>query len=425
MIRKSIYAILSLLCLGITMVACSEHTESAPRTELSLKDPRYTLGNSVGDSVKIAVVTEGKALSKVRIPFRLSSKSGAVLNEDYTISDSVFTLNQGDSIAYLVVKRKAETDQKTFLLTLLPTEGVKLGALNYIQVELEGYNIYSFLDRSDELTMSREYTVKLTTPQGKKFSYAKDTRLEVEVDPLSTAVEGEHFQFTRRRKYVQFKAGKDEGTVSLTFMKVENGKDHIVLRVADKYKLKPGAYPTINIRIVGYNEFNGTWKFHSVYNKNWWKNDWGQNTDVLIDSVGTDRFTLVGTALGGYDFTPHFTGKLKNYFTSACRAEFKGERLNFLQEAGGNPPPRISLSEYEFQTINVAFSDTQSNIRKALVGMRMVRDENEKRMLEISLYDYEPVEPAWADVLKSMKMYQTEPPYMLDGPIRIRFTRVP
>ena len=58
MIRKSIYAILSLLCFGITMVACSEHTESAPRTELSLKDPRYTLGNSVGDSVKIAVVTE-------------------------------------------------------------------------------------------------------------------------------------------------------------------------------------------------------------------------------------------------------------------------------------------------------------------------------------------------------------------------------
>lgn len=417
-----IYAMI--LTFTASIFSCDDKEEIGNRTELSLDEPKYTLGNNEGDSVKIAIVTEGKALTTVRIPYRLSSVDGAKLNEDYTISDSAFILQQGDSVAYLTIKRKKVETQKSFLLTLLPVEGVKLGALNYIQVDLMGANVYTFLDPTDELALSKDYTIKLETALGDKFSYLKTTRLDVEVDPTSTAVEGEHFQFANNSPKAVFRAGQSEGVVSLQFLKLEKGKDHIVLRLADGNKLVAGNNATLDIRIVGPSDFTGTWQFVRVANKTWWENSWGMDTKLIVDGSDADKITLAGSPETGYNFTPMLSGKLKNYFVAACWAPFKGERVNYFQEAGGRPP-KISLAEYEFETANVAFSDTDSKLRKALVGLRFIQDSNKQKLLEMSIYDFEPTETSWKDLLEMMKYSASAPPYFLDGPIRIHFKLVP
>lgn len=419
---KYLYGIL--LAMIASFFSCSEKQEGGNRTELSLYEPKYTLGNNEGDSIHIAIVTEGKALSAVRIPYRLSSIDGAVLNEDYTISDSAFTLHQGDSVAFLTVTRKKVEAQKSFLLTLNPVDGVKLGALNYIQVDLMGANVYTFLDPTGELALSKDYTIKLETALGEKFSYLKTTRLDVEIDPSSTAIEGEHFRFANDMPKAVFKTGQSEGVVSLQFLKLEKGKDHIVLRLADSNKLVAGTNGTIDIRIVGPSNFSGTWEFVKVGNKTWWTESWGMDTELIVDGSNADRIVLTGSPETGYNFTPMLSGKLKNYFVASCWAPFKGERENYFQEAGGRPP-KISLAEYEFETINVAFSDTDSNIRKALVGLRFVQDENKQKLLEMSLYDFEPTETNWNALLEMMKYSASSPPYFLDGPIRIHFKLVP
>ena len=421
--RKYIFLYAVLLDMLTALAACSDKDDRGIRTELSLYAPQYTLGNNEGDSVQIAIVTEGKALSTVRIPYRLSSVNGAKLNEDFTLSDSAFTLQEGDSVAYLTITRKKVEAQKSFLLTLMPVEGVKLGALNYIQVDLMGANVNTFLDPTDMLALSKDYTIRLETALGERYSYTKQTRLAVEVVPSSTAVPGEHFRFANDRAQAVFKAGQSDGVVSLQFLKLEKGKDHIVLRLADSNKLVGGNNPTIDIRIVGPSDFAGTWEFVGVGNKNWWTDSWGMDTDLIVDGSSADRIKLEGTPETGYNFTPMLTGKLKNYFVAACRAPFKGERENYFQEAGGRPP-KISLAEYEFETINVAFSETDTNNRKALVGLRFIQDEKKQRLLEMSIYDFEPTETNWNGLMEMMKYSASEPPYFLDGPIRIHWKLV-
>lgn len=420
----NIYFWLAIICLVITMTSCSDDSDAGPRTELSLEVPRYTLGNEEGDTVNIAVITEGKALSTVRIPYRLSSSKGAVLNRDFEISDSAFTLHEGDSIAYLKVTRKHVDGQKSFLLTLLPVEGVKLGALNYIEVELLGNNIYTFVEPTTELALSKDVTVRVETALGQRFLFPKKTRLDVEVDPSSTAVEGVHFTFKDNQKKAVFNRNKHEGAVSVVFLKKEAGKDHIVLRLSDSNKLAPGAYPTIDIRIVGPTNLSGTWSFEGVANESWWRNSWSIDPSLLIDTVKTDRIILKGNPAEGYEFTPQLTGKLKNYFTGPSFASFIGERENYLQEEGVYPPPKVSLAEYRLDNINVAFDEAHSNIRKTFIGFRLLRGKNNGKILELNIYDIEPVEPHWKDLLESMKYNYTEPPYFVDSPIRLHFKEV-
>ena len=103
-----------LLILALVVVSCSKDESINYHTELSLEEPHYILGNVVGDTVIVAIVTEGKAASTVRIPYRLSSSSNAVLHQDYELSDSAFTLNKGDSVAYLKVTRQAVSKPKSF-----------------------------------------------------------------------------------------------------------------------------------------------------------------------------------------------------------------------------------------------------------------------------------------------------------------------
>ena len=67
-----------LLILALVVVSCSKDESINYHTELSLEEPHYILGNVVGDTVIVAIVTEGKAASTVRIPYRLSSSSNAV-----------------------------------------------------------------------------------------------------------------------------------------------------------------------------------------------------------------------------------------------------------------------------------------------------------------------------------------------------------
>lgn len=424
MTMKKTFIRFCLLILALVVVSCSKDDSINYHTELSLEEPHYILGNVVGDTVIVAIVTEGKAASTVRIPYRLSSSSNAVLHQDYELSDSAFTLNKGDSVAYLKVTRKAVSKPKSFLLTLLPVEGVKIGALNYIEVELLGQNIYSFEDKEGELGLTRDCVIRLQTARKSAFSFTKKTRLDVVVDPASTAQEGVHFRFMNDAKQAVFRAGQNTGTVTLEFLKYEKGKDHIILRLAEHTGLLPGTNPATDIRIVGPDNLSGKWSFQGITNKDWFINSWGYDPAVLIDTVQTDRMELEGTPAEGYQLTPHFEGKLKNYFIAPTKAKFVGERQSYFYEGAVGRPPKVSLTEYELEKVNVAFDKEHTNVRKALIGFRLLKTPQKEKILEVSIYDIEPTEPSWHELVVMMKYSYSEPPYMLDGPIRLHFKQI-
>lgn len=244
------------------------------------------------------------------------------------------------------------------------------------------------------------------------------------VDPASTAQEGVHFKFMNDAKQAVFRAGQNTGTVTLEFLKYEKGKDHIILRLAENTGLLPGTNPTTDIRIVGPDNLSGKWSFQGITNKDWFVNSFGYDPAVLIDTVQTDRLELEGTPAEGYRLTPHFDGKLKNYFIAPTKAKFVGERQSFFFEGAVRRPPKISLIEYELEKVNVAFDKAHTNVRKALIGFRLLKTPQKEKILEVSIYDIEPTEPSWHELVEMMKYSYSEPPYMLDAPIRLHFKQI-
>lgn len=420
---KKIFSISFLFLLNVIAVSCSQSDSNGNQTELSLDIPRYTLGNKVGDTVRVAIVTEGKAAHDVRIPFHVSSKLGAVQHQDFELSDNAFMLHKGDSVAFLVVTRKTESKPKAFLLTLDAVEGVKIGALNYVEVRLLGKNTYSFTEEEAELGLSKTCEVKLQTALGEKFSFNKKTRLRVEVDPKSTAVEGVHFKFKENNNEVLFKPNKDKGSFTIEFLKYEIGKDHIVLRLAASNGFAEGQYPTLDIHIVGPVNVSGAWIFQGVSNDKWIKGSYDCDAKLLVDTVKTDRLLIEGTPTIGYNITPQFKGKLKNYFIAPVYAKFMGEREMALVEYEMGRPPMISLSEYQLAKANVAFDEAQSSIRPALIGMRLITNKKKEKILELSVYDYEPTVGNWKETLNTWKEIYGEAPFMLDIPLRLYFKK--
>ena len=109
-----------------------------------------------------------------------------------------------------------------------------------------------------------------------------------------------------------FAPGSSTGTVTLEFLKLEAGKDNIILKVADSEGMIAGSNPSISIKIVGATSFSGTWAFKEVSNYQWLRDNIGGDTKVLFDgTAANDYFTF--TASGkNCTFTPHFTGGLQN-----------------------------------------------------------------------------------------------------------------
>lgn len=100
-----------------------------------------------------------------------------------------------------------------------------------------------------------------------------------------------------------------------------------------------------------------------------------------------------------------------------------GEREMALVEYEMGRPPMISLSEYQLAKANVAFDEAQSSIRPALIGMRLITNKKKEKILELSVYDYEPTVGNWKETLNTWKEIYGEAPFMLDIPLRLYFKK--
>ena len=173
--------------------------------------------------------------------------------------------------------------------------------------------------------------------------------------------------------------------------------------------------------VQGAYNISGTWAFRSITNKEWWKTMWYEDTSNFPTGTEEDQLVFEGTDYRSYTFTPKLSGGLKNYFTAACPVTFLNEREEQFQEIGmGRELANIAV--LEFDHINVNFSATQSRIRKAVVGFRILRETGSPDVLECTIYDYEPTD-FLSGVYEMYKDYGSDP-IMLEAPLRLQFVRV-
>jgi hypothetical protein len=430
---KKILLMAALICGVLGFNSCSEDKED-PIT-VSISGTSYTLPNEDGASVTITATTSAPMRSNVTVPFTIS---GGTQGSDYKLSAEAFNFKTGESSASIEVSRANATAQLSLTLNLgTPSiSDVLLGTVNYCTITVVGSNIYTFSDSNDKLAMDKSIAIELETASGSSFSYASAIEIPIEVVASgTTAEEGTHYKFVDDKKVAKFEAGSSKGYVSLTFLKLESGKDQVTLKVSDSANLYAGNNPTIRIKIVGPTDFSGTWAYEKITNEAWLLSNMGTPalSTIITGNENDDQFTLDGDN-GNYKFVPNFKGKLKNYFTAEGKAVANGVRNERLQEEGGLKPPTKELTVLDIENINLNMSETDKTIGKYSVAVSIVRNDDGEERLWMTIYQYRPTENTvygdwgmtWKDIVEMMDYdsYDGDPNSMETSPIRIYFKRV-
>jgi hypothetical protein len=423
---KKLLFLAAMLCGALGFTGCSDDDDPI---EVSLAGTSYTLLNEDGATVTVTATASAAMPADVQVPFTIT---GGTEGTEYNVSAQAFSFKSGETSASVVVSRANATDQRDLTISLGAASGIQIGAVSYATITVVGSNIYSFSDSNDKLAMDKSFAIELETAAGAKFSFASEVEIPIEVvADGTTAVEGTHYQFANNKKVATFAAGSSKGYVSMTFLKLEEGKDQVTLKVSDDAKLYAGNNPTLRIKIVGPSDFSGTWAYEKITNEEWLLGEYTCGfpalSTIITGDEENDQFTLTGDN-GNYTFTPNFAGKLKNYFTAAGKATLSGTRTDHLQELGIWPTPTMDLSVLKIENINVNMSETDKTIGTYGVGFILTRNDDEEERLWMTIYQYAPTENtvvgSWgytfADYSKDMGGVDG----METFPIRIYFKRV-
>ncbi len=409
---------------SLVMASCSSDNDNpVSMSELNFDQARYSMAKG---EVELKIISDKAATTTVSIPVSFSGT--AVEGTDFTILEKAFTLKAGETEAVLTVTRILENigdDVKELVVNLgTAPDGFKIGIMSYTTVELLSNKaiLMSFNANKGILSESTSYGITLETLEGKPYKVTQETKLNIEVDPSSTAIEGTHFEFVGG-KYATVLKNKNSGVVALKFLKKEEGKDKLVLRLAERDGYAHGDNATITLTINGPYLLAGTWAFDKVSNIEFYETMWGQDTSTFPTGNSSDKIQFEGNSHQEYTFTPTLNSDLKNYFgTSPCVITYKGEVEKTIEEESALLSQVIAkIAVLQFPAINVNFSAAHVNTREAVVGFRIIESDG-KQILECTIDDFEPT-----DFMKNIyDMYKDfgEDPVMKSAPLRLHFTRV-
>lgn len=420
---RKLFILFTMMILAV-LTSCSDKDANPAKFIVGFAQNAYILENFAGATTTVRIVSSSPAEADLSVPFTLTGEGA----EDLSVSANLFKFKAGDSSAEITISRKKVSKSKNATMTLTNANGVRLGLMDYIQVVLTGPNVYSFTNNHDKLAIRKSYEITMETATGARFNFPNTTVYDIAVDEASTAVEGIDFEFVNGKKAI-FPAGKNTGQVSIQYLQKREGHDKIVLRMAKNESLISGNNPTLTINIAGPSDFSGTWKFAGVLNSTWLYDGLRLSDTLLVTGTPeNDYFTFKGDN-NSYQFTPHFSGKLKNYFTAAGTAINLGTRPEMLQEKGGTPPPKVDLTVLKMENVNLNISPTDKTIGNYRVGffMRNNSTTNQEELI-MTIYEYKPTDTtpgewgSWADTYNLM-VDAGDDPVMLSFPIRIAFTR--
>ncbi len=418
---KKVLFFLCAIC-SLVITSCSSDDEgSVNLAELNFSQSRYSLAKG---EVEVKLISSQPATATVSIPVSFSGT--AVFGTDFTAEQAI-TLKAGEKEAVLTIKRidgNVGEDGKELIVNLgIAPANYKIGVGSYTSVGLLSNSgvIMSFKNATDILTLTGTYTVNLENMSGSRYKVPSAMNLAVEVDPSSTAEEGVNFEFSNG-KYVAFAANTYSGSIAVKFLKAQEGKDKLVLRLVQKDGFAYGNNGICTISVNGAYQLAGTWVFDSYANQKWIADSYSGFGEGYYDEEdfpkgsSTDQITFSGSSYTSYDFTPNLKGDLKNYFTNACKATFVNEKDKSYQELSTTVQVIHRVSSYNFATVNLNFSATDTKNSAAEVGFRLIKVNNQE-MLECTLDDYEPTA-----FLTSIYSWEQN---MADyAPLRIYFKRV-
>ncbi|WP_294081089.1 Calx-beta domain-containing protein [Proteiniphilum sp. UBA5384] len=408
----------------LTFVSCSDE-DDAP--VVSLEKSEYVMEPTGSVTVRLTVKNHNG--SAVKVPFTLSGT--AVKDEHYTISASEFVFSGSSSTADVVLIAKDNYEEsRTIELNLgtLPA-GFNMGSISKTTITVQPKDdiVYTFQKKKESLFSGAAIVLKLGTASSSLYRVEETVTIPIVVDAAgSTAVEGEHYEFTGA-KSVTIEKGKSEGTVALTWLKTEEGKNTIKLGVGSALPAGffPGQNINVTITIVGpvAGTLQGKWAGIALVNKEWMELNTGFDDDPevypLPETSDKDIIEFTSDEDGTPFLKTSFQGVLKNYFRD-CTIEYKNEVTERLQEEGW-PTPVVNILMVDLEKANVNFSATKEKIRKTEIGFRTFEKESQT-ILEVTLNDLEPTD--FLQNTYNMVKDWGDSPVMKGYPLRYHFVKV-
>lgn len=414
-----IFRPLSLLAL-LAVLLFSGCRKSEPETTLfvSIERLNYSLGSH---GTTITLQATAAPTTDLVIPYHVAGE--AKLGTDYELSAPNFILKAGETKAELQVKRLVEGEKaRTFSILLTPpaSESYKVSLKNFAYVNVFGKASYQANFNETKGTVLAETTFGLRIsgiPSG-RYRVDEDTHLELEVDPSSTAVEGVHFAFAQSKEVIVPRRERNaEGLFTIRTLKVEEGHDKLVLRVAERDGFAEGkGRPTLTLTLAGPEDFSGTWKLKAWANAQSLADNYGVTTAELIKPNQDDRMILTKSTDGkSYTAELAFKDELSEYFGQGKRTlPIVGERSISPEDTN----VRAGYGLLLFAGANLSFDAAQPEKGDVQVAFRLVPAEEagKKPELEVLILKFKPKGASWTD-------FATFFPDDTNGFLRLRFTQ--
>lgn len=414
-----IFRPLSLFAL-LTLIVFSSCRRSAPETALfvSIERLNYSLGSH---GTTITLQATAAPTTDLVIPYHVAGE--AKLGTDYELSAPNFILKAGETKAELQVKRLVEGEKaRTFSILLDPsstaTYKVSLKSFAYVNVFGKASYQANFNASKDIVLAETTFGLRISGIPSGRYRVDEDTHLELEVDPSSTAVEGVHFAFAQSKEVIVPRRERNaEGLFTIRTLKVEEGHDKLVLRVAERDGFAEGkSRPTLTLTLSGPEDFSGTWKLKSWANAQNLAANYGVTTDELIKPNQDDRMILTKSTDGkSYTAELAFKDELSEYFGQGKRTlPLVGERS--LKPEDTNM--RAGYGLLLFTGANLSFDATQPEKGDVQVAFRLIPAEEagKKPELEVLILKFKPKGKSWTD-------FATFLPDDTNGFLRLRFSQ--
>ena len=414
-----IFRPLSLLAL-LAVLLFSGCRKSEPETTLfvSIERLNYSLGSH---GTTITLQATAAPTTDLVIPYHVAGE--AKLGTDYELSAPNFILKAGETKAELQVKRLVEGEKaRTFSILLTPPASgpYKVSLKNFAYVNVFGKASYQANFNETKGTVLAETTFGLRIsgiPSG-RYRVDEDTHLELEVDPSSTAVEGVHFAFAQSKEVIVPRRERNaEGLFTIRTLKVEEGHDKLVLRVAERDGFAEGkGRPTLTLTLAGPEDFSGTWKLKSWANAQSLADNYGVTTAELIKPNQDDRMILTKSTDGkSYTAELAFKDELSEYFGQGKRTlPLVGERSISPEDTN----VRAGYGLLLFAGANLSFDAAQPEKGDVQVAFRLIPAEEagKKPELEVLILKFKPKAMSWTDFAAFL-------PDDTNGFLRLRFTQ--
>lgn len=395
-------------------IGCSDDDAKGP--DISFRRAYYVL--PAMEALNVEVRLSEPATEDLTVAFDVTGTGEE--GGDYAISAHEFIVKAGlDTAVVVITPLNNMVEGREICLALRRVEGYGLGVYKQTVIPIEKKSAFTTSFFPTEYNLYREMEVAARLDIGSKeyTTPSYDITIPFEIDPSSTAVLGTHFEIEGGTQ--QFLYQKDDymARVKLKFLKKEEGKDKIVLRLVetDNYMISTTnnrAYVTIN-GPIGFEDLVGSWKFEEFSSMEYVKSTATMAGDTegvkhLPENSSSD--VLVFETSGGKNLirTGQLTGDLKNYLCDGAEitvGEIVNEQIYLPTEMREWKLLR-SVLRTNFSKVNLSFSPTNQNYSPAEVDFRILGDGD---ILELRIVQYIPT-----DFLQETYTYYSDPFYSGD-----------